>query len=82
MGRDQHRLSATTTCSSLPKLIAEKSIPDPSGAGQVVQSWAAPLVVRNGGSGGAGYEVQTAGNAGSEPLIFVPRAARSVTRGS
>ena len=54
MGRDQHRLSATTTCSSLPKLIAEKSIPDPSGAGQVVQSWAAPLVVRNGGSGGAG----------------------------
>jgi hypothetical protein len=48
----------------------------------VVQSWAAPLVVRNGGSGGAGHEVQTAGNAGSEPLIFVPRAARSVTRGS
>ena len=43
----------------------------------MVQSWAAPLVVRNGGSGGAGHEVQTAGNAGSEPLIFVPRAARS-----
>jgi hypothetical protein len=27
--------------------------------------------------GQAGYEVQMAGNAGSEPLIFVPRAARS-----
>jgi hypothetical protein len=44
----------------------------------VVESWPARLVgQRTAGMVGFAYAVRTAGNAGSEPLIFVPRAAHS-----
>ena len=44
----------------------------------MVEGWPARLVgEENGRNGWVGYAVQTAGNAGSELLIFVPRAAHS-----
>jgi hypothetical protein len=75
--RNQIWISATTMCSSAPKRIAEKSIHLSrwrrpwSKAGQL-DRW-----VRERREWLAGYAVQTAGNAGSEPLIFVLRAAHS-----
>ena len=51
---------------------------DPGGGGHVGEGWAARLVgERTAGMVGSGYEARTAGNGGSEPLIFVPVTAHS-----